>query len=70
MAVEILSVIRPVVVASLPLAGGSTKGDTCVLTTDGHLYTFDGSAWVDNGAGGGSGLSDYQVRRRALIFGG
>jgi hypothetical protein len=26
-----------------------------VLDTDGHLYTFDGSAWVDNGAAGGGG---------------
>lgn len=52
---EFLSVIRPVVVASLPLAGASTKGDTCVLSGDGHLYTFNGTAWVDNGAAGGAG---------------
>lgn len=71
MARAFLTVLRPVVVASLPSVGASTKGDTCVLTSDGHLYTFDGSVWVDNGAGGGGGgLSDYQVRRRALIFGG
>ena len=68
MAIETLVPLRPKVVASLP--GGAAKGDTVVLVADGHLYTFDGSGWVDNGAGGGSGLSDYQVRRRALIFGG
>jgi hypothetical protein len=68
MATELLTVIRPVVVASLPLVGSSTKGDTCVLTTDGHLYTFDGSAWVDNGAGAGSGLTEYQVRQRTILM--
>lgn len=73
MTTELLSVIRPAVVASLPSTGASTKGDTCVLAGDGHLYTFDGAAWVDNGAsggGGGGGLTEYQVRQRALVLGG
>lgn len=26
-----------------------------MLDGDGHLYTFDGAAWVDNGASGGGG---------------
>lgn len=40
-------------VAALP--GSPAKGDTVVLASDGHLYTYDGSAWVDNGAAGGGG---------------
>ena len=28
-----------------------------MLQANGHLYTFDGSTWVDNGAAGGSGVS-------------
>ena len=40
------------VVAALPAAG--TKGATCVLSTDGHLYTDNGTIWVDNGGGGAS----------------
>lgn len=55
------------VVAALP--GSPTKGETVVLSSDGHLYTYDGSAWVDNGAGGGSGLTEYQVRQRTLLLG-
>lgn len=68
MAQENLSAIRPVVVVSFPLS--PEKGDTVVLTTDGHLYTYDGSGWVDNGAGGGSGLTEYQVRQRTFLLGG
>lgn len=60
--------IRHVPVASLPVS--PSKGDTVVLAGDGHLYTYDGSAWVDNGAGGGSGLTEYQVRQRALLLAG
>lgn len=52
MAKEILSVVRFAIVGSLP---AGVKGDTCVLTTDGHLYTHDGTSWVDNGAAGGGG---------------
>lgn len=35
-----------------------------MLSSDGHLYVFDGSAWVDHGAtggGGGSGTVGSQV---------
>lgn len=60
MAKEFLSVIRPAVVAALP--GSPTKGDTCVLSGDGHLYTYSGSAWIDNGAtGSGTGASGSAV---------
>lgn len=52
MAIELLSVLRPAVVAALP--GSPVKGDTVVLSGDGHLYTYSGAAWVDNGASGGS----------------
>lgn len=68
MAIEFQQVLRPPVLASAP--GSPAKGDTYVLSTNGHLYTYDGSGWVDNGAGGGSGLTEYQVRQRALILGG
>jgi hypothetical protein len=54
MAKEFLSAIRPPVVSSLP---SGSIGDTVVLSTNGHLYTHDGSAWVDNGASGGGGGS-------------
>lgn len=40
-------------VSALP--GSPAKGDTVVLSSDGHLYTYDGSVWVDNGAAGGGG---------------
>ncbi len=60
MSIESLTPIRPVVVPTLPVS--AVKGDTVVLTTDGHLYTYDGSTWVDNGSGGsgGSGISQVQ----------
>lgn len=67
MAVEYLSPIRFVVVAALP--GSPAKGDSVVLSGDGHLYTYDGAAWVDNGAGGGGGgLTEYQVRQRTILM--
>lgn len=66
MSKEFLTPIRPMPVAALP--GSPAKGDTVVLSGDGHLYTYDGSTWVDNGAGGGSGLTEYQVRQRALLL--
>lgn len=47
-------------VAALP--GSAAKGDTVVLSTDGHLYTYDGSAWVDNGAAGGGGGGGTSTR--------
>jgi len=50
---EFLAAIRPAVVAALP--GSPAKGDTVVLDGNGHLYTYDGAAWVDNGAAGGGG---------------
>jgi hypothetical protein len=40
-------------VASLP--GSASKGDMVVLDGDGHLYTHNGTAWVDCGAAGGGG---------------
>lgn len=52
MAKELLSVVRFAIVATLP---SGVQGDTCVLSTDGHLYTHDGASWVDNGAAGGGG---------------
>lgn len=36
-------------VASLP-ATGAVVNDSYVVATDGHLYTWDGAAWVDDGA--------------------
>lgn len=53
MAHELLTALRPVIVAALP--GSPSKGDTVVLNSNGHLYTYDGSGWVDNGAAGGGG---------------
>jgi hypothetical protein len=43
---------------------GTTQGETFVWSSDGHLYTFNGSAWVDNGqsTSGGSGIpTDYAI---------
>jgi hypothetical protein len=54
-AIPFRSALRPSVVALFP--GTPSQGDTVVLSTDGHLYTFDGSGWVDNGAAGGGGHS-------------
>ncbi len=67
MAKELLSVLRFAVVAALP--GGATKGDACVLTTDGHLYVFDGTAWVDHGATGGGGGGPAGVSQATVDFG-
>lgn len=67
MSVEVLTPLRPKVVAALP--GSPSKGDTVVLNGDGHLYTFDGSTWVDNGAGGGGGVSSSYVRRAMYSLG-
>lgn len=53
MAKEFLSVVRFAVVASLP--GTAAQGDACVLSSNGHLYVYDGSGWVDHGATGGGG---------------
>lgn len=46
-------------VSALP--GSPAKGDTVVLSSDGHLYTYDGAAWVDNGAAGGGGGTVYPL---------
>lgn len=43
-------------VASLPASG--FVGQPLVLTSDGHLYTWSGSVWVDNGATGSGGVTD------------
>jgi hypothetical protein len=51
MAIELLSALRPAVVAALPVS--PAKGDTVVLSGDGHLWTYNGAAWVDNGASSG-----------------
>lgn len=51
MAIELLSALRPAVVAALPVS--PAKGDTVVLAADGHLWTYNGAAWVDNGASSG-----------------
>lgn len=32
-----------------------TKGQSYVDTATGHLWTYNGAAWVDNGTGGGGG---------------
>lgn len=53
MAHELLTALRPVIVSALP--GSPSKGDTVVLNSSGHLYTYDGTSWVDNGAAGGGG---------------
>ena len=53
MSIEQVSLLRPVVVATLP--AGAAQGDTCVLASNGHMHTFDGAAWIDNGAAGGGG---------------
>lgn len=55
MALVALSPLRFAVVAALP--GSAAQGDSVVLASSGHLYTFDGSAWVDNGAAAGGGAS-------------
>ncbi len=56
---EFLSPVRFVVVPAFPT--GPTVGDSVVLLSNGHLHTFDGTAWVDNGsvaAGGNSGVGE------------
>lgn len=65
---EVYGPLRFLPVAALP--SSPSKGMTVVLDADGHLYTYNGSSWVDNGAAaGGSGLSEYQVRQRVLLLG-
>lgn len=70
MSKQFLTPIRPPVVASFP--GSPSKGDTVVLNGDGHLYTYDGSAWVDNGAagGGGGGLTNLDGGTPSSVYGG
>ncbi len=58
--IPFLSPLGVVVVATLPPS--PVKGSTVVLDTDGHLYTFDGSAWIDNGAAGGGGGGGTSTR--------
>jgi len=48
-------------VSSLPVS--PAKGDTVVLDSDGHQYTYDGSTWVDNGSAS-SGVSSYELAKR------
>lgn len=67
MTVVALSVLRFANVSALP--GGATKGDSCVLTSDGHLYTYNGTSWVDNGAAGGGGPGPAGVSQATVDFG-
>jgi hypothetical protein len=55
--------LRYVVVTSFP--SSPSQGDCVVLSSDGHLYCYSGSAWVDCGQGG---VTQAQVLARA--FGG
>lgn len=69
MSLAVGSVLGIAVVAALPSGGSSAMGDTCVLAGDGHLYTFNGAAWVDNGAaGGGGGASNVDGGSPSDIF--
>ncbi len=67
MARELLSVLRFANVATLP--GGASKGDACVRTADGHLYVFDGTAWIDTGASGGGSSGPAGVTQAVVDFG-
>ncbi len=55
MAHELLVPLRPVLVTVFP--AGPSMGDTVVLVGDGHLYTYDGATWVDNGSGTSTGIA-------------
>lgn len=69
MSKQFLTPIRPPVVASFP--GSPSTGDTVVLDSDGHLYTFSGAAWIDNGAAGsGGGLTNLDGGSPSNVFGG
>lgn len=48
---KLVSQLGFAVVTALP--SGLPKGASLVLSSDGHLYTFDGTVWIDNGAAGG-----------------
>jgi len=48
MAIPVNANVYLVPVGSFP--GSPVQGQVCVLSTDGHLYTYDGSGWIDNGA--------------------
>jgi hypothetical protein len=54
MSVELLVPLRPVLVSVLPVT--AVVGDTVILAATGHLYTYDGASWVDNGAGATAGI--------------
>lgn len=60
---ELLSALRPVVVTTLPVT--ASKGDTVVLNSSGHLYTYDGVTWVDNAATSGVTVYTDEVLLRA-----
>lgn len=61
-----LDVVRMRPQASAPAS--PSKGWTYVDSATGHQWTYDGSTWVDNGAGGGGGgLSEYDARKIALL---
>lgn len=50
---KLVSQLSFAVVTTLP--GGLPKGASLVLSGNGHLYTFDGTVWVDNGVAGSGG---------------
>lgn len=60
--------LRFAVATSLP-GTGNVQGDGLVLSTDGHLYIWDGAAWVDHGATGGGGGGPAGVSQATVDFG-
>ena len=60
---ELLSALRPAVVTTLPVS--AVKGDTVVLNSNGHLYTYDGVTWVDNAATSGVTIHTTEVLLRS-----
>lgn len=53
-------------VSSLPASGYT--GQLVVLSTDGHLYSWDGLAWVDTGSGGGGGGATAREIRVGVFY--
>lgn len=56
MARQLLSPLRFVVVSAFP--AGPAVGDSVVLSSNGHLHTYDGASWVDNGSTVTSGVAE------------
>lgn len=57
MPIPINAELNFVPVASFPVS--PVQGQVCVLSSDGHLYCYDGSQWVDCGQSGGSSAVEY-----------